>query len=93
MILGYKKPENAIANHVESEDKTTTLIQGTGSNYKPKSVIINESGLYSLMLGSKLPTARELQSIRRKHQNDPKFNFLGTDYAKRIVREADHQNY
>ena len=37
--------------------------------------------------------ARELQEIRRKHQNDPKFNFLGTDYAKRIVREADHQNY
>ena len=37
--------------------------------------------------------ARELQEIRRKHQNDPKFNFLGTDYGKRIVREADHQNY
>lgn len=35
-ILGYKKPENAIANHVEDEDKTTTLIQGTGSNYKSK---------------------------------------------------------
>lgn len=60
-ILGYKKPENAIANHVESEDKTTTLIQGTGSNYKSKSVIINESGLYSLILGSKLPTAREFK--------------------------------
>lgn len=61
MILGYKKPENAIANHVESEDKTTTLIQGTGSNYKSKSVIINESGLYSLILSSKLPTAREFK--------------------------------
>lgn len=61
MILGYKKPENAIANHVENEDKTTTLIQGTGSNYKSKSVIINESGLYSLILGSKLPTAKEFK--------------------------------
>lgn len=60
-ILGYKKPENAIANHVEGEDKTTTLIQGTGSNYKSKSVIINESGLYSLILGSKLPTAKEFK--------------------------------
>lgn len=60
-ILGYKKPENAIANHVEDEDKTTTLIQGTGSNYKSKSVIINESGLYSLILSSKLPTAREFK--------------------------------
>ncbi|MEK1388920.1 hypothetical protein HCZ95_09405 [Limosilactobacillus fermentum] len=37
--------------------------------------------------------ARELQAIRRKHQNDFKFNFLETDYAKRIVREADHPNY
>ena len=56
--LGYKKPENAIAIHVESEDKTTTLIQGTGSNYKTKVVIINESGLYALVLSSKLPQAK-----------------------------------
>ena len=60
-ILGYKKPENAIANHVEDEDKTTTLIQGTGSNYKSKSVIIHESGLYALILSSKLPTAKEFK--------------------------------
>lgn len=60
-ILGYKKPENAIANHVEDEDKTTTLIQGTGSNYKSKSVIINESGLYSLILSSNLPQAKEFK--------------------------------
>lgn len=60
-ILGYKKPENAIANHVEDEDKTTTLIRGTGSNYKSKSVIINESGLYSLILSSKLPQAKEFK--------------------------------
>ena len=33
-ILGYAKPENAIANHVDDEDKTSTLIQGSGSNYK-----------------------------------------------------------
>lgn len=45
--LGYKKPENAIATHVDDEDKTTTLIQGTGTNYKSNTVIINESGLYS----------------------------------------------
>ena len=37
--------------------------------------------------------ARELQAIRRKHQGDQKFDFYSTDYAKRIVREADHQNY
>lgn len=60
-ILGYKKPENAVATHVDAEDKTTTLIQGTGSNYKSKAVMINESGLYSLMLSSKLPTAKKFK--------------------------------
>ena len=61
IILGYKKPENAIANHVEDEDKTTTLIQGTGSNYKSKTVIVNESGMYSLILSSKLPNAKRFK--------------------------------
>lgn len=59
--LGYAKPENAISTHVDSEDKTTTLIQGTGSNYKSNAVIINESGLYSLVLSSKLPTAKQFK--------------------------------
>ena len=59
--LGYVKPENAIANHVDSEDKTSTLIQGTGSNYKSKSVIINESGVYALIFGSKLPNAKKFK--------------------------------
>ena len=56
--LGYAKPENALATHVDKEDKTTTLIQGTGSNYKTKVVLINESGLYSLILSSKLEQAK-----------------------------------
>lgn len=60
-ILGYQKPQNAIATHVDSEDKTTTLIQGTGSNYKSNAVIINESGLYSLIFSSKLETARKFK--------------------------------
>lgn len=60
-ILGYKKPENAIANHVDDEDKTSTLIQGSGSNYKSKTVLINESGLYSLVLSSKLPSAKRFK--------------------------------
>lgn len=59
--LGYAKPQNAIAAHVDDEDKTTALIQGTGSNYKSNAVIVNESGLYSLILSSKLPTAKEFK--------------------------------
>ena len=60
-ILGYAKPENAMATHVDDEDKTTTLIQGTGSNYKSKAIVINESGLYSLILSSKLPNAKKFK--------------------------------
>lgn len=59
--LGYAKPENAVSNHVDSEDKTSTLIQGSGSNYKSKAIIINESGLYSLILGSKLDGAKRFK--------------------------------
>lgn len=59
--LGYAKPENAIAVHVDDEDKTTTLIQGDGSNYKSKAILINESGLYALILSSKLPTAKRFK--------------------------------
>ena len=59
--LGYAKPQNALATHVDSEDKTTASIQGSGSNYKTKVVVINESGLYALVLSSKLPQAKEFK--------------------------------
>ena len=59
--LGYAKPENALSAHVDDEYKTTTLVQGTGSNYKSKATVINESGLYSLVLSSKLPSAKKFK--------------------------------
>lgn len=59
--LGYAKPENALAAHVNGDDKTTTSIQGSGSNYKTTATIINESGLYSLVFGSKLESAKEFK--------------------------------
>lgn len=59
--LGYEKPRNAIATHVHEDDKTTALIQGTGSNYKSKAVLINESGMYALIFGSKLESAIEFK--------------------------------
>lgn len=60
-LLGYTKPQNAVAMHVDEEDKTTALIQGSGSNYKSNAVLVNESGLYSLVLSSKLPGARKFK--------------------------------
>ena len=54
--------ETAPAAHVDDEDKTTTLIQGDGSNYKSKTTIINESGLYSLVLPVRL-SCRDLDAF------------------------------
>ena len=56
--LGYKNPSNALQVHVDSEDKTSYLIQVSGSNYKANTLFVNESGLYSLVLSSKLPQAK-----------------------------------
>lgn len=59
--LGYSKPSNAVLTLVKDNHKTTSLIQGTGSNYKSKIVLIDEAGFYSLVLRSKLPSAEAFQ--------------------------------
>ena len=56
--LGYSNTRDAMLRHVDDEDKTTVVIPDTGSNYKSRAVFINESGLYSLILSSKLPQAK-----------------------------------
>lgn len=57
-VLGYSNPLKAIRDHVDSEDKTVNdlfTVNGT------KGILINESGLYSLILSSKLPNAKEFK--------------------------------
>ena len=61
MMLGQVFPRRVLYNHVDEEDKTTVLIQHTGSNYKSKTIFINESGLYALILSSKFPQAKEFK--------------------------------
>ena len=60
-VLGYKSPSVAICENVDSEDKTTFVISESGSKYKSKTTFINESGLYALILSSKLPQAKEFK--------------------------------
>lgn len=55
-ILGYTNTAKAIRDHVDDDDKLTERIVLSGQNRE--AIIINESGLYSLILSSKLPTAR-----------------------------------
>ena len=59
-ILGYSKARNAIANHVDDDDKKVAPIQGDLGGIQEMTVI-NESGLYSLILSSKLPTAKRFK--------------------------------
>ena len=60
LALGYKKPLDAIAQHVESEDSVKHgLLDKRGCNQK--TIFINESGLYALILSSKLEGARRFK--------------------------------
>lgn len=57
-MLGYTNPQKAIRDHVEAEDKTVNesfTVNGTSPT------LVNESGLYSLILSSKLPEAKQFK--------------------------------
>ena len=58
-VLGYSNPRDAIAKHVDAEDRNTVAIRDGKGN--PNQTVINESGLYSLILGSKLPEAKRFK--------------------------------
>ena len=59
IMLGYTNPHKAIRDHVDDEDK------GVNESFTPggrqKTIIINESGFYSLVLSSKLPGAKRIK--------------------------------
>ena len=54
--LGYKNTADAIIKHVDKEERSTIAIRD--SAYETRAVVINESGLYSLILSSKLEQAK-----------------------------------
>lgn len=56
--LGYKKPRNALENHVPDKYKKDAPIQGTLGGTQ-KMTLINEAGLYKLIFASKLPSAEK----------------------------------
>ena len=60
-ILGYSNTRKALLDHVDKEDKTdgVTIRDSIGRDQTP--VLINESGLYSLILSSKMPNARRFK--------------------------------
>lgn len=88
--LGYSDTDQALRKHVDDEDKLTRQIDGVGQNRSM--TIINESGLYSLVLSSKLPGAKKfkrwvtsevLPSIRKTGQYTAR---PMTDYQMESIR-------
>lgn len=89
-ILGYSNPRDALAKRVDAEDKGVANCDTLGG--RQELTIINESGLYSLVLSSKLPSAKEfkrwvtsevLPSIR-KHGA-----YMSPETIERVITDPD----
>lgn len=92
--LGYSNPQKAVRDHVDIEDKTVNelfTVNGT------MAILINESGLYSLILSSKLPSAKTfkrwvtsevLPQIRRTGTYGTMGSYLIEDPAERARQWA-----
>lgn len=60
-LLGYENTRDALKKRVDEEDKNTVAIRDGNQRGNPNKTIINESGLYSLILSSKLPSAKKFK--------------------------------
>lgn len=58
-ILGYSDTDQALRKNVEDEDKLTRLIDGSGQSRNM--ILVNEAGVYSLILSSTLPMAKQFK--------------------------------
>lgn len=58
--LGYSNTRDALARHVDSDDKNTVVIRD-GIQGNPNITVINESGFYALVMSSKLPEAKDFK--------------------------------
>ena len=58
-VLGYSDTDQVLRKHVDDEDKLTRQFNGSGQSRS--ATIINETGLYSLVLSSKLPNAKKFR--------------------------------
>ena len=101
-ILGYSNPNEALQDHIDKEDKlnSKTLSSFTLDLGQRGGWLINESGLYSLILSSKLPKAKEfkhwvtrevLPSIRKTGQYSMLDSYLIEDPIIRAERWIEEQ--
>lgn len=62
--LGYENTRDAISRHVDEEDKNTVAFHD-GIRGNPNMTVINESGVYALIFGSKLERAQSEMKMKR----------------------------
>lgn len=63
-ILGYSNSSKAVMVHVDEEDKESLMLEAHSQNgnlVKTQTTVINESGVYALIFGSKLPSAKKFK--------------------------------
>lgn len=60
MALGYSNTRDALIRHVDSDDKNTVVIPD-GNKGNPNQIVIDESGVYALIFGSKLDSAKRFK--------------------------------
>ena len=90
VALGYSNPQRAIRNHVDDDDKGVTEMVTPGG--KQQIPIINESGLYSLIISSELPGAKQFKRwithdvipTIRKHEM-----YITPQMAEKILADPD----
>lgn len=86
--LGYSRERDAIANHVAEDDAVKYgIIDAMGR--EQQTIIINESGLYSLILGSKLPSAKQFKRWVTSEVL-PSIRQTGTYAIKREIMPTEH---
>ena len=86
-VLGYANSKDAIQKHVDEEDKQIIQRSQFATLEIPNRglTIINESGLYSLILSSKLPNAKKLEDFK---DNAPLFNSECDELMDRVKSVA-----
>lgn len=100
--LGYGNTRDALANHVEDEDKQILLRSQNAALELPNRglTIINESGMFDLIMGSKLPTAKAfkrwlisevLPTLRKTGQYSFCDDYLIEDKIQRAYRWIEEE--
>lgn len=84
--LGYSNVRDALSKHVDSDDKNTVAIRD-GIKGNPNKTIINESGLYSLVLGSRKPQAKAFKRWIT-HEVIPSIRKHGAYMTKPVLQQV-----